>query len=73
MGAGNLSLQVYLVYTHYLYYYRPRQHMTVPRKLPTNTREERYTIYRLGHIAEDTLNVGTVHKPRQGGINSVPL
>ena len=31
-GGGHfLSLQVYLVYTHYLYYYRPWKHMTVPR------------------------------------------
>ena len=53
----------FIPYTPYLYYYRPRQHMTVPRKLPTNTRDT--------HTR--TLNVGTEHKTRQGGINYVPL
>ena len=65
MGAGTLSLQVYLVYTHYLYYWRPGQHMTVPRKIPTNARDT--------HTCTLTLNVGIVHKTRQGGINFVPL
>ena len=45
MGAGALALQVYLVYTHYLYYYRLRQHMTVPRVKQYNTRKQRdYTL-----------------------------
>ena len=70
MGAGTLSLQVYLVYTHYLYYYRPRQHMTMPRKVPVHIQESN-TIYYNTH--KTTLNVGTVHKPRQEGIYSAPL
>ena len=42
MGAGALALQVELVYTHYLYYYRPRQHMIVPRVIQYNTQQERH-------------------------------
>ena len=33
MGAGDLSLLIQVVYTHYLYYSRPGKHMTVPRKI----------------------------------------
>ena len=49
MGAGALSLQIYLVCTHYLYYYRPRQHMTVPRKVPVHI-QERNNIYYNTHL-----------------------
>ena len=45
----------------------------VPRKLPTNTRDT-HTSTNLDTVEhKDTLNVGTVHKTRQGSINSVPL
>ena len=69
MGAGTLSLPVYLVCTHYLYYQRPGQHMAVPRKIPVHIQERNTSFYNTASI----INVGTVHKPRQGGINSVPL
>ena len=55
--------------THHLYYFRPRQHMTVPRKISIHTTREESLIL----ISRKELIVGTVHKPRQGGINSVPL
>ena len=37
----------------------------------THTGKE-HQIY-TAHLYTNTLNVGTVHKPRQGGINFVPL
>ena len=40
MGAGTLALQVSFVYTHHLYYYRPIQHMIVPRVTQENTNVE---------------------------------
>ena len=40
MGAGTLSLQVYMVSTHYLYYWRTWEHMTVPRKIPIHMQEK---------------------------------
>ena len=48
----------------------PGKHMTVPQKITTQTGKERN-----GHerTLYQTLLVGTVHKPRQGGINSAPL
>ena len=39
MGAGTLALQVSFVYTHNLYYYRPLQHMAVPRVIHTHTHQ----------------------------------
>ena len=43
--------------------------MTVPRKIPVYIQERNTRYYNTASIT----NVGTVHKPRQGGINSVPL
>ena len=40
MGAGTLALQVSFVYTHHFYYYRPIQHMIVPRVTQENTNVE---------------------------------
>ena len=45
MGAGNLSLQVKLVHTHYLYYLRSWLHMTVPRKITIHMQERNDIIY----------------------------
>ena len=39
----------------------------------THTGKERYTIRSKPDTHLNTLNVGTVHKLKQGGINSVPL
>ena len=44
--------------------------MTVPRKIPVHI-QERNDYYILGPML--VLIVGTVHNPRQGGINSFPL
>ena len=38
MGASDISLLIWLVYTHYLYYCRPGSHMTVPRKITAHNR-----------------------------------
>ena len=39
----------------------------------THTGKERYAIRSKPNTHLNTLNVGTVHKLKQGGINSVPL
>ena len=36
-------------------------------------KEDTRTHTRKEHQSTNSINVGTVHKPRQGGINSVPL
>ena len=73
MGAGDLSPLVEMVSTHYLYYLRPWWHMTVPRKITIQTTQKESLVLTPRKEHYRTLLVGTVHKPRQGGINSVPL
>ena len=59
MGAGTAGI----VGVHtYLYYYRPKQHMTVPRVIQYNTNIDRLQELTRGYSY-----------PRQRGINSVPL
>ena len=54
MGAGALALQVYL-----LYYYLPRQHMTVPRVTQGYTKQYTHSNNN-SDLFTYTLNVGTV-------------
>ena len=46
--------------------------MTVPRKIPVHI-QERNTSPPIQETHDIIINVGIVHKPRQGDINSVPL
>ena len=47
--------------------------MTVPRKITTQHTGSKLRVYKEGTEAGTELLVGTVHKPRQGGIKFIPL
>ena len=71
MGAGTLSLQVYLVYTYYLSLLLTS--LVAHDRAKEDTHKHHTGKEHKNIIIIMTLNVGTVHKLRQGSINSAPL